>query len=116
MSNLPGVNLMYVAEIIPPVATTVKAFESKFIDEGNNNEGFVTDEGKSEASEFGILKRHIQCACFEGLKKDVDYSIKVSTVVNGKTISEVSQDIIEEHEELPTENEDAVEDKKEPSK
>ena len=115
MSNLPGVHLMYVAEIIPPAATAVKAFESKFIDEGNNNEGFVAVEGKSEALEFGILKGNIQRACFEGLKKDVDYSIKVSTVVNGKTISEVSEDIIEEHEELLTEKENEVEDKKEAS-
>ena len=36
-----------------------------------------------------MLKGHIKRACFERLKKDVDYSVNVSTVVNGKTISEV---------------------------
>ena len=112
---------MYVAEIIPPAATAVEAFESKFIDEGNDNKGFVAVEGKSEALEFGMLRGNIQRACFEGLRKDVDYSVKVSTVVNGKTISEVCEDIIEEHEELPTENNEVeeipngVEEKKEPT-
>lgn len=121
LSNLPGVHLMYVAEIIPPAATAVEAFESKFIDEGNDNKGFVAVEGKSEALEFGLLRGNIQRACFEGLRKDVDYSVKVSTVVNGKTISEVCEDIIEEHEELPTENNEVeeipngVEEKKEPT-
>ena len=108
---------MYVAEIIPPAATAVKAFESKFIDEGEDNKIY---ENKKDL-EYGVLKGNIQRACFEGLRKDVDYSVKVSTVVNGKTISEVCEDIIEEHEELPTENNEVeeipngVEEKKEPS-
>ena len=103
LADLPGVHLTYVAEIIPPAATAVEVFESKYVEEGQENRGFVSLDGKTKDMEFGMLKGHIQRACFEGLKKNIDYSIKVSTVVNGKTISEVCEDIEEEHENLPVE-------------
>ena len=100
LADLPGVHLMYVAEIIPPAATAVEAFESKYVEEGTVNNGFISQDQNTKDIEFGMLKGHIQRACFEGLKKDVDYSMKVSTVVNGKTISEVCQDIEEEHKDI----------------
>ena len=59
--------------------------------------------------ELGKRRSHVQRACFEGLKKNVDYSMKISTVVNGRTISEVCQDIEEEHEILPEEAEEETE-------
>ena len=37
----------------------------------------------------------------QGLKKDQKYTMKVSTVLNGRTISQISQDIEEYHEKLP---------------
>ena len=92
---------MYVAEIIPPAASAVEEFESKYVEEENENKGFSlgrTYEIFGKDIEFGMLKGPIQRACFQGLKKDIDYSVKVSTVVNGKTISEVCEDIEEEHE------------------
>ena len=109
LADLPGVHLMYVAEIIPPAATAVEAFESKYVEEGTDNNGFILTEGNTKDVEFGMLKGHIRRACFEGLKKDVDYSVKVSTVVNGKTISEVCEDIEEEHEAILEET-DEIED------
>ena len=39
--------------------------------------------------------------CSQGLKKDQKYTMKVSTVLNGRTISQISQDIEEYHEKLP---------------
>ena len=97
---------MYVAEIIPPAATAVEAFDSTYVDEGNDNKGFNQIEGGKKDIECGMLKGHIQRACFEGLKKNIDYSVKVSTVVNGKTISEVCEDIEEEHEIIPEETDE----------
>ena len=98
LAHLPGVNLMYVAEIIPPAATAVEVFESKYVEEALDTNRFIPTDGNSKDIECGMLKGHIQRASFEGLRKDVDYSVKVSTVVNGKTISEVCEDIEEEHE------------------
>ena len=37
----------------------------------------------------------------QGLKKDQKYTMKISTVLNGKTISQISQEIEEFHEKLP---------------
>jgi len=112
LAALPHVHLMYVAEIIPPAATAVATFESKYVEEGLDNSGFTPSlDGKQKDIEFGILKGYIQRACFEGLKKDVDYSVKVSTVVNGKTISEVCEDIEEEHERLPEQTNELDNDK-----
>ena len=109
LADLPGVHLMYVAEIIPPAATAVEAFESKYVEDGMDNNGFIPTDGNTKDIECGMLKGHIQRACFEGLRKDVDYSVKVSTVVNGKTISEVCEDIEEEHEDILKET-DEIED------
>ena len=97
---------MYVAEIIPPAASAVEAFESKYVEEGKDNKAFIVTENGKNDIEFGMLRGHIQRACFEGLKKEIDYSVKVSTVVNGKTISEVCEDIEEEHEDIPEETEE----------
>jgi len=110
LADLPGVHLMYVAEIIPPAATAVEAFESKYVLEGGVENGSFShiDEAKKDI-ELGKRRSHVQRACFEGLKKNVDYSMKISTVVNGRTISEVCQDIEEEHEILPEEAEEETE-------
>ena len=110
LADLPGVHLMYVAEIIPPASTAVQAFESKYVLEGGVENGSFShiDEVKKDV-ELGKRRSHIQRACFEGLKKNVDYSMKISTVVNGRTISEVCEDIEEEHEVLPEETEEETE-------
>ena len=50
-----------------------------------------------------MMKGHIKLATFTGLKKDVDYTIKVRTVVNGKTICHVREEIKTDAENLPTE-------------
>jgi len=109
LADLPGVHLMYVAEIIPPANTAVEAFESKYVMEGGVENGSFShlDEAKKDV-EMGKLRGPIQRACFEGLKKNVDYSMKISTVVNGRTISEVCEDIEEEHEVLPEDAEEIV--------
>ena len=91
LGDISGVHLMYVAEIVPPVKTAVEAFESKYIPE----------EGELADIEMAPLNCFIQRACFHGLKKDVQYTIKISTVVNGKTICQVSEDIEDHHEKLP---------------
>ena len=93
LSDIHGVHLMYVAEIVPPAKTAVEAFESKYIAENE--------------CEVGGLKGFIQRACFTGLKKDVNYCVKVRTVVNGKTICQVSEDIAKDQENLPTETQEA---------
>ena len=41
------------------------------------------------------------CTITQGLKKDQKYTMKISTVLNGKTISQISQEIEEFHEKLP---------------
>jgi len=73
-------------------------------------EVFLSLRRQKKDVETGKLRGHIQRACFEGLKKNVDYSMKISTVVNGRTISEVCEDIEEEHEVLPEDTEEAVAD------
>ena len=93
--DLSGVHLMYVAEIVPPAKTAVEAFESKYIPEEGDHENDI---------EMAPLRGFIQRACFSGLKKDVHYALLVSTVVNGKTICQVSEDIEDVHEELPPED------------
>merc|ERR1712106_865535 len=40
LADLPGVHLTYVAEIIPPAATAVEAFESKYVEEGKDNKRY----------------------------------------------------------------------------
>ena len=46
--------------------------------------------------------------CSQGLKRDQKYSMKVSTVLNGRTISHISQDI-EEHRKKLRDDEVSVE-------
>jgi len=91
LGDISGVHLMYVAEIVPPAKTAVEAFESKYIPE----------EGEGDDIEMAPLRGFIQRACFHGMKKDVHYTMKVSTVVNGRTICQVSEDIEDYHEKLP---------------
>ena len=105
LSEIHGVHLMYVAEICPPAKTAVEAFESKYIPdseceagEKNNCEGDI---------EMAPLKGFIQRASFTGLKKDIKYTVKVRTVVNGKTICSVSEDIEKDQENMPTETQEA---------
>jgi len=96
LGDIRGVHLMYVAEIVPPAKSAVEAFESKYIPE----EGELKDD-----IEMAPLRGFIQRACFHGLSKDVHYTMKVSTVVNGKTICQVSEDIEDYHEKLPEDTE-----------
>ena len=105
LSDIHGVHLMYVAEIVPPAKTAVEAFESKYIPENECEVG--EKENCAEDIEMAPLKGFIQRACFTGLKKDVNYCVKVRTVVNGKTICQVSEDIAKDQENLPTETQEA---------
>jgi len=93
LSKTPGVHLVYVAEICPPADTAVEAFE--FIPEKLTH--------KTGDMEMMNLKDvHVQPATFTGLKEDVEYTIKVSTVVNGMTISQVTRELRpSQHEKLP---------------
>eukprot|EP00092_Neocalanus_flemingeri_P024779 GFUD01026868.1.p1 GENE.GFUD01026868.1~~GFUD01026868.1.p1 ORF type:complete len:507 (+),score=114.41 GFUD01026868.1:221-1741(+) len=97
LGSIHGVRLMYVAEIVPPAETAVEAFESKYIPE----EGELEDD-----IEMAPLRGFIERACFHGLKPDVHYTMKISTVVNGKTICHVLEDIEDCHEKLPEDTED----------
>jgi len=92
LAKISGVHLMYVAEIVPPANTAVEAFESKFVPEEGDIAGDI---------EMAPLRGFIQRACFQGLKEDVKYRMKISTVVNSKTICQVSEDIEDRHEKLP---------------
>jgi len=89
-----GVHLMYVAEIVPPCDTAVKAFE---LQEKKNGKVKVTKDGE----EIDVTEVVVQAATFTGLKDDVDYEMKVSTVINGRTISQVSQAVKCIHETVP---------------
>ena len=48
LANLPGVHLMYVAEIIPPAATAGEAYESKYVEDGMDNNGFIPTDGNTK--------------------------------------------------------------------
>ena len=76
--------MIYVAEIFPPVKSTVEAFTNEYVsDERETNNDIEMDP----------LYGFIQRACFYGLSKDIKYTIKVRTIVNGRTICQVSQEI-----------------------
>ena len=96
---------MYVAEICPPAKTAVEAFESKYIPEAECEAG--EKEHCVGDIEMAPLRGFIQRASFTQLKKDVDYVVKVRTVVNGKTICQVSEDIAKDQENMPTETQEA---------
>ena len=97
---------MYVAEIVPPAETAVEAFESRYIPETESQENEKQQNGKGDI-EMAPLKGLVQRASFTGLKKNTKYTVKVRTVVNGKTICQVSQEIAENAENLPTETQEA---------
>jgi len=105
LSEIHGVHLMYVAEICPPAKTAVEAFESKYIPDSECETGEKNNCG--DDIEMAPLKGFIQRASFTGLKKDVKYTVKVRTVVNGKTICSVSEDIEKDQENMPTETQEA---------
>jgi len=95
LSQTPGVHLVYVAEICPATDTAVEAFEFK---------SKKLKEEKGDIEMMNLKDVQVQAATFTGLKEDVDYTIKVSTVVNGRTISQVTQEILpNQHEKLPVE-------------
>ena len=106
LTDIHGVHLMYVAEIVPPVDTAVEAFESKFVPakECNENGKAANDCGDIE---MVPLTGFIQQASFSGLKKEGKYTIKIRTVVNGKTICSTSENIGDDSERLPTESQEA---------
>ena len=104
LTDIHGVHLLYIAEIVPPAETAVEAFESTFIPESQSQ----TEKSANGIDiEMDMLKGHIQLATFTGLKKDVNYTIKVRTVVNGKTICHVREQIKTDAENLPTETQEA---------
>ena len=82
---------MYVAEIVPPAETAV-AFESMHISE---------EEEPNEDSKLVPVTGFVKRACFHGLKTNIQYRIKISTIVNGKTICQVAEEIEDYHEKLP---------------
>jgi len=94
LSRLPGVHLLYVAEISPPADTSVEGFEFKPCDQTVDEDGDICLTSPS-------LTENIQAAVFTGLKQDIQYTIKVSTIVNGQTISQVTEQTTIEHERLP---------------
>ena len=49
LSRLPGVNLIYVAEICPPADTAVEGFEFKIGPESNDGEGGRAHHGAGRA-------------------------------------------------------------------
>ena len=83
---------MYVAEIVPPAETAVEAFKS--LDTAN------IETGNTEPG-IGIVRGYIMRAAFSGLKTSVHYRIKISTIVNGKTICQVSEEIADYDEKFP---------------
>ena len=98
---------MYVAEICPPAKTAVEAFESKYIPDSAECEAGGEKTNCAGDIELAPLKGFIQRASFTGLKKDIKYTVKVRTVVNGKTICSVSEDIEKDQENMPTETQEA---------
>ena len=103
LGDIHGVHLMYVAEIVPPAETAVVAFEGGFVpdsEEANNG-------GASGDLEMSPLRGSIQRASFRGLKSEGTYTVKVRTVVNGKTICQVAAEIKEDKEDMPTETKEA---------
>lgn len=101
LADIHGVHLMYVAEIVPAAETAVVAFEGSFVPESEGQEASTGDV------EMSPLRGSIQRASFRGLKKDGTYTVKVRTVVNGKTICQVSAEIKEDKEDMPTETKEA---------
>ena len=89
---------MYVAEIVPPVESAIEAFESGYIPDTVAPDIETPpepdeEEKNQENIQLAPLKGFVQRATFTGLKKGVKYKIKVRTVINGKTICKVSEDI-----------------------
>jgi len=82
------------AEISPPADTDVVAFDKSYIEDDNQGEN-------TGDVEMAPLVGFVQKACFAGLKKDETYTLKVSTVLNGRTIAHVQQEIERKHERLP---------------
>jgi len=107
LTDIHGVHLMYVAEILPPTDTAVEVFDSKFVpDEECNENGKEASICRGDI-ELAPLKGFIQRASFSGLKKDVKYTIKIRTIVNGKTICSTSENVGDETESIPTETQEA---------
>ena len=48
LADLPGVDLMYVAEIIPPAATAGEAYESKYVEDIMDNNGCIPTDGNTK--------------------------------------------------------------------
>jgi len=102
LADIHGVHLMYVAEIVPPAETAVVAFEGSFVPDTESEVA-----GSNGDVEMAPLRGSIQRASFTGLKKDGRYTVKVRTVVNGKTICQVAAEIKEDAENMPTETKEA---------
>ena len=102
LGDIHGVHLMYVAEIVPPAETAVVAFEGGFVPDSEETNG-----GPSGDIEMSPLRGSIQRASFRGLKSEGTYTVKVRTVVNGKTICQVAAEIKEDKEDMPTETKEA---------
>jgi len=114
LANLPGVNLFYIAEICPPADSAVEGFEFKTVQDRQTLNGKEAGDGIEMTNIATLLADDIgiQAAVFTGLKPEVAYTIKVSTVVNGRTIAMVKQELAptltkEEEDEIPAIDADA---------
>ena len=92
LGRIRGVKLQYIAEIIPPAETAVEVFESVYISDEEEPKDYDIS-----AHVRGFLKR----ASFKGLKSHLHYKVVISTVVNGKVICQVSEDIQDYQEGIP---------------
>merc|ERR1719458_2048569 len=93
LADISGDHLMYLAEIIPPAATAVEVFRTVVGEE----EEVVKNLAKDMEMAPPAVSGNVQRATFWGLKRDQEYTLKVSTVLNGRTICHISQDIEEYH-------------------
>ena len=92
LARIPGVKLMYVAEIVPPAETAVEAFKSMHISK---------EEEPNEDPKLVPMTGFVKRASCHGLKTNIQYRIKISTIVNGKTICQVAEEIEDYNEKLP---------------
>ena len=77
LNRIPSVDVMYVAELEPPTADGAQVYDIDVINRGLNKEKIVPT---SKTHTF----------TFKKLDKDKKYSVRVRTLVNGRTIVCVS--------------------------
>ena len=71
---------MYTAEIEPPLITSIQSFRCK--------------SGNKVSNKIGDLENKIiHKASFTGLSKDINYKVRIRTILNGKTICQVVKSV-----------------------